>query len=302
MDYDVYHDESQEAGYWHGILLVPKEKRSRLLDTLENIRNNINYKEPISFKRVSKSSGKKFQSVHLWLLYGVCALAQRLKGDPVGHLSGKIKRDRQGKREFEYIRFTEKIEAKFIVFRVRDHLKSLGEEIFEDHGQKVETTFGFGLKGGIHMLGDLFHPIRVTSFHFDGYQQYGRRLNLSYIQNRLTGLREYCSIASDVRLDDRSSDHREADCQSYEDCQLLQLTDTLVGAFRTVLGEVKNEHQKKASFPVKQLVDRWNRGYARMKHSKWHKGFCISECYREDGSWMFKQIGNKLYDSGQMSL
>lgn len=27
MDYDLYHDESQEGGYWHGMLLVPREKR-----------------------------------------------------------------------------------------------------------------------------------------------------------------------------------------------------------------------------------------------------------------------------------
>ncbi len=27
MDYDLYHDESKEGGYWHGMLLVPCEKR-----------------------------------------------------------------------------------------------------------------------------------------------------------------------------------------------------------------------------------------------------------------------------------
>ncbi len=40
MDYDLYHDESKEAGYWHGILLVPRDTRHKLLDGLKQIRTN----------------------------------------------------------------------------------------------------------------------------------------------------------------------------------------------------------------------------------------------------------------------
>jgi hypothetical protein len=43
MDYELYHDESQEAGYWHGILLVPGH---------EEARDNTGYYHPFSLKKV----------------------------------------------------------------------------------------------------------------------------------------------------------------------------------------------------------------------------------------------------------
>jgi hypothetical protein len=43
MEYDAYHDESKEAGYWHGILLVPRDTRQRFIDQLKSIRANTGY-------------------------------------------------------------------------------------------------------------------------------------------------------------------------------------------------------------------------------------------------------------------
>ena len=35
MEYELYHDESKENGYWHGMLLVPVTKKSELVALLE---------------------------------------------------------------------------------------------------------------------------------------------------------------------------------------------------------------------------------------------------------------------------
>jgi hypothetical protein len=43
MDYEVYPDESKEAGYLHGILLVPAHKKAKLSNYLEKSRENVGY-------------------------------------------------------------------------------------------------------------------------------------------------------------------------------------------------------------------------------------------------------------------
>lgn len=288
MEYNLYHDESQEAGYWHGILLVPTLTRGFLLDEMDNVRNNLKYFEPVRLKGLNKPSGKQFHCVRSWLSIGVCAIIQRLKSDPCGFQTGKIIHNSTGKRTFEYQTLKNKIGAKFILFRVKDnHTALLG---FKDYGAKIETTLRMGLKGGIHLLGNEQEPIHIQSFHFDGHEHFGRHIDLNRIVKRITNLREYCSFASPLILDDRTPDHRDPVSQDYGDCQLLQLTDLLVGTFRTVLGESKNKIQTQVAFPVKQLVDRWQQGRGRMRNSRWFGGFSISQCYLDSDRWVFEDI------------
>lgn len=302
MEYDIYHDESQEAGYWHGILLVPIMNRSVLLDVLKEIRANTNYFDPVAMKGINKPSGKPFQTTRSFASFSTCALTQRLKRESCGYITGKIIQNDTGKREFEYKNIKNPICAKFIVSRIVDHLKSLNNHYYRDHCEKMEVTFCHALKGGIHFLGEQENPISIRSIHFDGYKQYGRHVSLDKILSGMNNLRPYCSMSSKISIDDRSSDHREQDSQFYDGCQLLQLTDVLIGAFRTILGDCKNSIQEKISVPIRQLVDRWNQGYARMKNSRWYKGFCISECIHENGLWQFRQINKEEQDPSQISL
>jgi hypothetical protein len=95
----------------------------------------------------------------------------------------------------------------------------------------------------------------------------------------LHDLREYCSIAPNAVFDDQSGNHTESGSQTYDSCQFLQPSDLLVGAFRALLDEAKNEIQEEVSFPVKQLLARLYRGRTAMERSKWCKGFCISQAY-----------------------
>jgi len=283
--YELYHDESMEDGYWHGMLLVPIEKKESLLEKLAVVRKNTGYNEPISIKKV-REHNRIFSCANSWVHIGFGYLRSRSKNQSFPIEFGQEK----GKPIISSLE-NEAIGAKFILFRERDnHQKMKG---YPDSPSKVETTFRFGLKGGLHFLGSDKNPIHIEKMHFDGYKHHLRHLDKKRIVGRLYGLRNYCSISNrEDLIDDKSSDHRLKDgVQSYGDCQLLQLTDLLIGSFRTALGVVTRDlHKELSHFPKKLLVD-YQKGYVRMRNSRWLHSFWVSECFLEDeGNWRFENM------------
>jgi len=292
MDYELYHDESKEAGYWHGMLLVPVRKKKMLLDYLSVVRKSTGYSHPLGIKKV-KQDGKIYDCAASWLQMGVVSLMSQRKGAPEPLFLGCRVKGRK-----QYMQFEQIVGCKFIVFREKDDLA--GMRGHRDYGSKVETTFRIGLKGGLHFLGSGDNPIHIVAMHFDGYEHYRRHIDRDRIVNRLYGLRDYCSIAECGGLiDDRTSNHTREGCQDYDDCQLLQLTDLMVGGFRTVLMEATRPIHRRLAAPVKALVDRYRQGYARMQNSRWRNSFCVSQCYLDSGRWKFEPIEyqRKLQDS-----
>lgn len=295
MLYDAYHDESKEAGYWHGILLVPQASRVALLAHLAKARAALEYGEPVTLKGIDRKD-RKFQCARAWTKIGALSLIQDCKGkvEPV-HITHLTYAEGQGRCAdlIEITRITEPLGARFILFRERDahRLMDPGGE-FLDYGAKIETTFRMGLKGGLHFLFDPDNPAIIASMHFDGHAHHsGRHLDQRRIVDRLRDdLRDYCHFAEQVPIVDDPSDHRRTGAQPYDDCQFLQLTDLLVGSFRTVLAVSRNPTQAEVAYPVKTLVDRWRRGAARMANSRWHHGFCLTEGWLENGHWRFAEF------------
>lgn len=299
MDYDIYHDESKEAGYWHGVLLVPRDSRQKVLEYLATIRKGTRFNRPLSFKDV-KCPGARFQCCRAAVQLAVFAMIQDMKGSAENVLIGSRCYDRTtGRQATDYravVTIREAMRLKFIVFRERDAHKFLDPDgDFLDYGAKVETTMRMGLKGGLHMMFDENNPVAICSIHLDGHQHYRRHVDINRLIGRLKmGLRDYCTIADDISVDDRSYDQREVDgARSYDDWQFLQLTDLLIGSFRTVLADKKNEFQDQVAEPVKMLVDKWKAGRRRMESSRWYRGFCISQCYLDGGSWKFETLPSK---------
>jgi hypothetical protein len=306
IEYDAYHDESKEAGYWHGILLVSKPSRARVLEHLETIRRKTDFNLPLSLKEV-KSGGARFQCSRAAVQLAVAAMMQDTKNCKERVWISKRCYDRanarQATRYESILEIKEALGLKFIVFRERDCLEFMDPSgSFLDYGAKVEITFRMGLKGGLHLMFDETTQARISSIHFEGHQHYQRHVDRDRITGRLKdGLRPYCQIAEDCVIDDRTSDHRECEVQSYDDCQLLQLTDLLVGSFRTVLADRKNDFQWQVAQPVADLVDKWKAGRRRMENSRWYCGFCISQCFLKDGQWHFEILPTKD-DSNQLCL
>jgi len=293
MDFDLYHDESKKDGYWHGVLLVPKPSRRRLLSLLAEVRQNAKYAHALTFKRVKRKGGGMFNAAQCWVMLGLAGMRGVKKGDAIpvwlGARGGATKR---------YVKIDDALGLKFILFRVRDDLTSMSGH--RDYGSKVETTARFAVKGGLHMLGSDQRPIHVSSLHFDGHEHHGREFNRDRLVGRLQGLRRYCSVSdADDCIFDGSGNHAREGHQPYDDCQLLQLTDLLVGAFRISAqgcGDAKAA-QKRISEPAKRLVGEYHKGAARMRNSRWANSFCMSECYLENEIWSFGTIEYEADDT-----
>lgn len=291
QDFDVYHDESQIGGYWHGILFVPRSERQHLLDRMAAIRSATEYPHPISLKNLNRPSGRMYRCIRGWLQLGVAALIQNLKGGRYGIFTG------EDKRLTGYGTLDKVIGIRLGIFRIREGLSSLGTH--PDYGSKVETTFRMGLKGCLKQFSGA--PWRICSLHFDNHEQYGRRIDLARIRNRIGDLPPEIEFSSDVSIDDRSSDHARSECQNYEDCQLLQLTDLLVGGFRSALGHATRDDHARLCAPLEKLASDWRLGPARMRNSRWNKGYCLSEAYLEGGQWRFDLI-RPVLQRGQPDL
>lgn len=299
MEYDIYHDESKEAGYWHGILFVPRASLSEVLNHLEKIRKETRYTSPLMLKGIN-SYGSRFECSRAAVQLAVAVMMQDNKGKVEDVVISSRCYDEVGQRQAtnyrKVITVNKALGLKFIVFRERDAHKFVDPEgYFLDYAGKVETTMRMGLKGGLHVMFDQANPVTICSIHFDGHEHYGRHVDKGRLIDRLKiGLRDYCTIDQHIQLDDRSSDHRsEERAQSYDDCQFLQLTDLLIGSFRTVLADCKNRFQEAIAAPVKNLVEKWKAGQRRMENSRWFRGFCISQCYLQDGKWHFKELPAK---------
>jgi len=280
MEYELYHDESQVDGYWHGMLLVPNGSKSQILALMGQAREHTAFLTPISFKGVRHDRGPKYDLAQSWLSVSVAALRARAGN---GSTVMTLGRDAEGK--LVYKGFSGAPKCKFVLFRERDAHRRMSGHL--DHASKIETTFRIGLKGGLHMLGSAAAPISITKLHFDGHEHYRRHVDRERILSRLKGLRHYCSVAAGEEvIDDRSSDHRRSDAQPYDDCQLLQLTDLVVGACHTILCGGEGRHRSLAA-PVAELVAKYREGPARMANSRWKDAFCMSQCFLEDGQWCF---------------
>lgn len=293
MRYDLYHDESKEDGYWHGMLLVSQSTRADLLSLLSNVRENTGYAHPVTLKGLTKTSGRKFRTIQAWLSIAVASLVQDEAGLPTEYYTG------QKARRTEIVRLTELINARFILFRVKEGHQQLSG--YPDHASRIETTFRMGMKGGLHLFATADDPLILTSLHFDGYEHRKRRIDRQRIVGRLGELRDPVTVPEELLVDDRRSDHRDSDSQAYADCQLLQLTDLLVSGFRTILGPAGHPAQVRVTRPLRRLSDRWHEGPARMRNSRWHRGFAISECYLDGDTWEFSDIGPE-FETRQESL
>lgn len=284
MYYRLYHDESKRSGYWHGMLLVPEISRYRLLTILQEVRSNTRCADPLGIKRIRRASGRLFCCAQSWVLLGVGFMRTKTGTTPYHVHFGKRKRGRLILHTLQ-----ENLGLKFILFREKGDHRDM--RLLDRYADKVETTFRIGLKGGLHFLSSEDQPIHITHMHFDGNEHHRRGVDPDRIVGRLTGLKNSCSvIEADDLIDDRSSNHNRHDCQHYDDCQLLQLTDLLVGSFRTFLGECTRDVHRQLCHAARLPIEAFSRGPAGFKNSRWFSSFCMSQCEIVKGRWVFSTL------------
>lgn len=287
MDYEIYHDETKVKGFWHGILFVPTNTKITLCDLLQKARFNTKFENFLSLKDVRKGKGNRYNCAKSWASIGTAALMNRTRISYPHH----IYLGNHNYKSTEYQLFKDPIKAKLIVFRDRDEFTNM--QYAKDSGSKVEMSFRIGLKGGVHFLGrDPDEYIRITKIHFDGYEHIKRHFNYDRIVARLReGLRDYCDISNDINIiDDRPSKYSNNNSRNYEDCELLQLTDILLGSFRSLLSDTTNSHHARIVSFAKPIIQRFRSGYAAMQNSRWKNSFWMSQSYIENGKWKFEPI------------
>ena len=297
MKYCLYHDESKIDGYWHGMLLVPTGEKTHLVDLLSKVRDNTGYRFPLGIKNVKQSSGPIFTCAEAWLLLAVGAMRTKVGNEVFPVHYGKRKKSVVNLEPFD-----ECLGLKFILFRSLDDHQSM--ELLKTHAQRVETSFRIGLKGGMHYLGTTDHRIDIVNMHFDGYEHYGRHIDYDHIIGRLQGLRDYCDVPIDRKnIHDHTSDHRKQPQSEYADCQLLQLADLLIGAFRTRLGHRTRECHRAFADIAALPLEAYQRGYVGYKNSRWSSSFWMSQCQIVDGEWQFSTLEYESKNaSSQMDL
>jgi hypothetical protein len=301
VDFDLYHDESKEDGYWHGILLVPVLQRQYLLDLLQHVRNNLHFNGVLSMKDAKPNNRTRHECTRCWVEIGAGSLMQTRKNKEMPAYGTGRYQFENGRRKRELRTLQSVIGAKFILFRERDSHGKLDDRFFSDEASKIETTFRMGLKGGAHFLGSDSNPINIISLHFDGNEHHRRNLDRNRIIGRMYGLRDYFSISDNAPLYDKWSNHHKPENkrQSFDDCQLLQLTDLLIGAFRR---QLTGRYQDSLSKPVRKFVEDWKMGFARIKNSRWYHGYCLSQCFIDNGTWNFETLVYKKIETQQMKM
>ena len=272
------------GGYWHGILLVPIKNKSRLIEHLSRVRKNTGYNDPLSIKNVKDNSGPVFLCADSWLLLAVGAMRCKIGSDIFHAHYGELVRDR-----LKYEIFKECLGLKFILFRSLDAHK--GMDLLKAYPDKIETTFRIGLKGGIHYLGAADEPIEIVDMHFDGHEHYGRNIDYGRIIGRLQGLRDYCKLSlTPTDIHDHTSDHRRLLQNEYSNCQLLQLVDLLVGAFRSRLGHRTRDCHRDLDGIISLPLSAYQRGYTGYMNSRWANSFWMSQCQIVDANWEFSTL------------
>jgi len=264
--YEVWHDESKEGGYHHGLLLIPVDKKEELIRIIKEIRKEYDITDNQDFKFAgSLNSEKKSRMISNIL----CLFSHIIKVKDEGPI--KIINPKSSKWHKEnnkhYLEITELFGCKFGLLKIEDNMKSLH---FDTYAKKVEKTFNFILKSCCHSMFDKNNPIEIVKFYFDGDEHYnGEKINVNKLFSG--SLREYVKISDNVEIDTRQIKDRNDDTKI-----LINFVDNIIGAWRSLLNNESDKYQ--ATLPIKEIHKRVkeNKIFSN-KNGRWYKSISISE-------------------------
>jgi len=295
--FDIYHDESTQDAYWHGIYFVPRSSRGILLDLLKESRQHNDYHHKLSYKDI----GKKAKSRHAipltaksWTTIGIAAIQQQKVGryPPQIYLGMNTWKGRPAK----YRTLQSLLGCKLAVFRERDNHRKMALDPLDN----IEATFKMALKGALHYLFNYRSPVVVGNIYLDGEDHYigrhGRTFDGQKILRKLKAEAwDHVSFSPDSRVIPFESDHHKLgvdDDKSHS--HLLQLVDLLLGGFRFYSHCPDKGHIRyHISRQCRSLLERERDNFARMKQSRFFQGFSLNEAWLDDDQWCFRPLDLK---------
>lgn len=280
--YEIWHDESKEGSYHHGILMIPVDKKEGLIDLLKKVRDEykFSYSQPIKFAgSLKKSKTRRCVSNHLSVFSHIIQ-TQKIKGDNlVTKLYNPTEKYKYDREYSHFLEINGLFDCRFGLLKIADNFETLNSDTY---ARKVETTFSFILKGCCHGMFDKDNPIEIIKFYFDGDRHHGGKIDLSKI---ITGnLRDYIKINNEVFIDSRHRKERDE-----ETGMIIDFIDNIVGAWRYKLNDGIDENN--ILYPISEIHGRLIKNLIfSNKNSRWYKSISLSELKMDGDDFYFPNI------------
>lgn len=276
---EIWHDESKKGGYYHGILLVPTENKSQLIDSLAKIRDEHGYDYSTNIKFagcLNKPNVGKFVRNHLVLFSH--AIQTNVKGKT--KLYNRSGKDLYEKNFDPFLEIAGCFNCRFGLLKIEDLENTL--DYFKNYRKKVETTFSFVVKGCCHGMFSSNFPIRLEKFYFDGEDQYKGTIDLHRLVRG--DWRSYCDVKRNIPIDARTMKNRKDETKL-----IMNLVDNVVGAWRALLNHEKDPNR--VLYPLRGLCKRAREKKIFVnKNSRWYKSISLSEFRLKEGEVTFPDI------------
>lgn len=275
--YEIWHDESKEGGYYHGILFVPVDKRNRIIELLKLIRDKYGYSHDANIKFagcLGKTKLGRFISNNLSLFSHIIKTSIKTRTG-ICCADGK---EKYFKNYSNFLNINEFFGCYFGLLKIEDNLASLQ---CDTYAKKIELTFNFILKGCGHgMFKD--NPIEIVKFYFDGYEHHLGGIDLNNIARGK--FREYCKIADNIGIDSKKVSERKDDTRL-----MINFIDYIIGAWRSLLNKERDNNNVLS--PISGLHDRLmeNKIFSN-KNSEWYRSISLSELCVDDDKIRFPNI------------
>jgi hypothetical protein len=280
IEYDVYYDESKEDGYWHGILFVPIETNAKLTSLLGEARNDYPFKHRLHFVCLGANEptdSLRTKLTESYINIGCSALQQQ-----------KFEKFQSKAKVGKFPKVIDPIRAKFVAYRA---ILNTEEMYGINRGALISRTLKSALKGAIHYLFDETNDIGINRIFFEGEDPAGVA-DAEIMYQLKNQKRDYIKKLPENFIF-QTSDHNKLDeARHINDSYILQLCDLLIGATRfSVISNVKESSSRyKASLPVRKILEYSNKPYARMKESRFYRGFSLAQAEKRGGEWVFNNL------------
>lgn len=277
IEYDVFYDECKEDGYWHCFLFVPKDKKEFIHQLITKARICTHFKDTIHYVNITAKT--KFKAPNVQFVKILIDILLYIIQQDENKIQAVIKWGENYKRYNG-----PKVGVKLAIFR-----KIYQNNSKSENQKMIEATFRMGLKGALHFLFIDEHPIIDNIYvdysedcfnnNFDSQNMWERlkeelRDNISYTQD---------SAIRFISKEDYTLDNTES--------QLMQFVDVIIGSIRTcVLQQTDFEARYKATEAIRTLLLKDYNNKARMKNSRYYKGYTLSEAKLENNEWIFNPI------------
>ena len=277
--YEVWHDECKKDGYFHGILLIPIDKKQQIIGLLRKIRKEHKYydNDIIKFSGcLKKPEVGKYVSNNLSLFSHIIQTNSKEKTK----LFNRTGRDVYEKRFDPFLEITGSFGCRFGLLKIKNLENTL--DYFKNYRKKVETSLRFVIKGCCHGMFDEKTPIKFVKLYFDGNDHYKGDLDISRL---IKGdWRSYCKVNNNLPIDDRGMKQRNDETKL-----MMNFVDNIVGAWNAILNQAKDPN--KVLFPLKDIYSRLLKNLIFInKNSSWYKSISFSEFSIVDGEIMFKNL------------